>query len=1376
MMKRYIAMALSLVLALSLCAPGISAAANEAAVEETGSVVESVEPTAPAEPAAPESDTPAPEDTTVPEVQPETPEVKPENPEVQPENPEVTPENPEVQPENPEVKPENPEVKPETPEVQPENPEVQPETPEVQPETPEVQPEVPEAPLPEKTTQDYFNDLMAATTTTQVAAAKTAIGDEAAFDAFLAELTDEQRVALAAHLDEVSVANQTLYQSLMDCMTYDEMNEMMEALTSEDLESLTSEQIQEVVYKYDMLDLENRGLDENGDPLESEVIVPVDNGIVDMTDVAPFLDPVQGAEEATADEPPTFFNLLAAPAEKPVDAVTYAAPTAVNAPVPQVEHKAAEKDNGVTVNKTAVKKPGENDLYTITLEAYATGDKIITETTEEVPTDIVLVLDQSGSMTDEMETTTWKQYTGRDIRNENLYKHRLNGGDEKMYFLAENGQYYQVSVDKKTETIGGTPDGPGTDVTKDVYEKCKTFVGTNRSNAWYYGESNNLWAKKNGKYEQVTVTKTGNEYTYKLPDETTIATSQKDFKAPTFTNVDEDALFQKKTITEHIPGEQGKPGKEVITYTYYYTVNGIKNEIGKSEGNTTEFTTPLWHEVPAGTITRIDALTKALNNFTDSVKTKAMGPDGKVGGGDDINHRIAVVGFAGGKNSSSAYKNSELFVGADQYNYEYLGMKESASGKTGKKHEGQFQKAFQNMNETTGQGNVAASIGALQAEGATNTHYGMEMAKKVLDQNPIKNGEKRNRVVIVFTDGAPNYKNGFILDVANSAIDYSTAIKGTGATVYGVGIFNGADGTDAGKKPKGDLDTDKFPESGSTTDGKNACNWFMQNLSSNNGTPKKPSYYLSASNAGALNNIFEQIAGQIESGGSTSTLTEQAVIKDIVAPQFELPAGTKASDIHLHTYQCTGKDKDGNYTWKLDDSKLGNSKASLSTGTDDATGETVNKVDITGFDYSKNYVGTVTDEKGNVTYRGHKLVITFDVRAKDAFFGGNHVNTNTKAELFEKPDAKKPVEVFPVPNVDVPLKPITVTVPDGYVYLGGSVNQAELNKGLEVYVGNNKLDMTKGEAGHWGLQAWQVEGVKITTPDALTGFQNMTADKDLTVDVTITPVKEGSVKANSNRDTGHIGVIKPVITWQDSQINLGETANYETQNFVEVKWMYGTTPDSALTDKILDSRGTTAPTLTYAYDPAAGAFKVDTPVKVTVTVPKHDGTAMDVTENVTFLHKDCNFKGCKWGTASEFENPAAQFIVHIKSFNLTITKVIEGTKNSNGDSFLFTITSDNGYKNTVVINGAGSVTIKDLPSGTYTVTEDTSWSWTYTIQGEKSQTVSPDKITGGTANVTFTNKADTNIPLSDETHVDNRWADKQIHKSLAAQPARSKKH
>lgn len=202
----------------------------------------------------------------------------------------------------------------------------------------------------------------------------------------------------------------------------------------------------------------------------------------------------------------------------------------------------------------------------------------------------------------------------------------------------------------------------------------------------------------------------------------------------------------------------------------------------------------------------------------------------------------------------------------------------------------------------------------------------------IFGANPIAEGEKRNRVVIVFSDGVPGW-SGYDSNTANSAITQAETAKNTyGATVYSIGIFPGADATSAGN------------QNGNETE---KANWFMQQVSSNNGTPQSPSYYLSAADAGTLNSIFQQISDQIETGGTTSTLTSDAVVKDIISPQFTLPAGTTAANITVETYACTGKNANDDYTWSNNNSTMG-ATASIS-------GDQVN---VTGFNFSENYVGT----------------------------------------------------------------------------------------------------------------------------------------------------------------------------------------------------------------------------------------------------------------------------------------------------------------------------------------------------------------------------------------------------------------------------------
>ena len=692
------------------------------------------------------------------------------------------------------------------------------------------------------------------------------------------------------------------------------------------------------------------------------------------------------------------------------------------------------------------------------------------------------------------------------------------------------------------------------------------------------------------------------------------------------------------------------------------------------------------------TTTRLQALKDALNSFVSSVNTKAAGEDGTLGTDDDVKHRIAVVGFAYGSEgygNDSSYTNSEVFIGSTQYRYN--SRYNSAQS--------QYGNAFQNMNTQQGQNNVTSSIGVLDANGATYVDVGMKMASGILNANPVDPEEKRNRVVIVFTDGAPGW-SGYESDVADDAITEAQSIKDSGATVYTVGIFSGADATTPGNEYGND--TAK-------------SNWFMQNLSSNNGTVQDPSYYMAASDTDALNSIFEQISDDIEQGGTSSTLDETAVVKDTISRYFTLPAGANADDIILETYRCTGK-KGDEYTWEKNSTTMG------ATATVDGK-----NVSVTGFDFSENYIAEIKED-GEVTgYQGHKLVITFKVVPEDGFLGGNNVPTNDGAYIYENASSEDPLLTFNVPEVNVPIENVTVTAQDKNVYLLGSLSEGDVLDGATAQVGDIELQL--GEDGY-GLESWQYEFVDITPTINVQDYNNLTKDEDYSLTVTVSPKTDGNgadgtpaTSTSSSPCTAKINVFKPEITWQDSQINSGDTPDYKNQNFAGVEWKHGTTVANNMIGE--------EPELTYEYTPAENAFSTEQKVNVTVKIKGTDITA----EHVTFGHKDCNFTGCT------FDPAECEFIVHIKSFDLTIKKTGCNEKIDENQTFIFNVTGPNDYSTQVVIPGNGSVTIKGLPAGEYTITEDTSWSWRYEPTTNP-QTVTTDKVVNGTATVTFNNTRD----------------------------------
>ena len=172
-----------------------------------------------------------------------------------------------------------------------------------------------------------------------------------------------------------------------------------------------------------------------------------------------------------------------------------------------------------------------------------------------------------------------------------------------------------------------------------------------------------------------------------------------------------------------------------------------------------------------------------------------------------------------------------------------------------------------------------------------------------------------------------------------------------------------------------------------------------------------------------------------------------------------------------------------------------------------------------------------------------------------------------------------------------------------------------------------------------------------------------------------------------------------------------------------------------------------APALTYAYDPAAAAFKKDTYVKVTVSA---NGETLPAGV-VTFQHDDCGFPGC----SSSFDPAQGQFIVHTNVFDLTIQKTAKaGTTIDPNQTFVFKVkNNDNGKTMEIVITGAGQKTVKSLPMGSYTITEDTGWSWQY-HPTEAIQTIT---VSETSKTVTFENEKTPTNWLTSIADVINTW-------------------
>lgn len=416
-------------------------------------------------------------------------------------------------------------------------------------------------------------------------------------------------------------------------------------------------------------------------------------------------------------------------------------------------------------------------------------------------------------------------------------------------------------------------------------------------------------------------------------------------------------------------------------YLYYekdgrrYYLNGDKVDEDMpteyKDRRTTIWNGPLYSKT-INRITKLEALKNAVSNFVGVVKEKAET--------DNVTHRIAMVGFA----SESGNGNNTEILSVSGMNSGSVGVKYN-----GDNYEYAKQNAFQDTRADEGKTMLNNAINALAAEGATRADLGMKMAKDILDANSFGNDSKRKQLVIMFTDGSPTSSNKFNNDVANTAIGISKSLKeNQKTTVYTIGIFDGAD-----------------PTSTSTNENK-----YMNYVSSNypsaenlntSGKGGNDGYYLAASSADGLNKIFESISNTITTSGTTVPLGKEAVMKDILSDDFTLPDGYNAKDkISISTVY--GSTTDGeNITWEGVESP---------TGVVATKEKEDNIIDITGFDYSQEFIAPKHD--------GKKLVVTIKgVIPKDSAATGEKVYTNNEASGIYAKDATEPAAQFPRPQV-----------------------------------------------------------------------------------------------------------------------------------------------------------------------------------------------------------------------------------------------------------------------------------------------------------------------------------------------------------------------
>lgn len=634
--------------------------------------------------------------------------------------------------------------------------------------------------------------------------------------------------------------------------------------------------------------------------------------------------------------------------------------------------------------------------------------------------------------------------------------------------------------------------------------------------------------------------------------------------------------------------------------------------------------------------------------------------------------------------------------------------------------------------------------------GATNVGDGMKQAETLMGSgyNYTGSNTTRQKVVVEFTDGVPTTQSDFNTTVANTAIKSAKALKDSGATVYSVGIFNGAKPEqlygDSGFKYNSNGQVGSYWASFSwwgIGDVKNydipAGNRFLNYISGNfpdateigiqpydssflgigyygweitrNFNRASSSYYLTANDSASLSRIFTTISENI--GQASIDLSSSTVVKDIVTPYFTMPANT--ADVKLYTADYNGT------SFGMEQPAGSDVRATIDANT--------NTVSVTGFDFNKYYVA---DKQHEGTY-GKKLIIEFSVQRKPGFVGGNNVPTNgdTSGVYTEKGVS---AGLFDVPKVNVPIIAPELAGQDCHVYYLGTQPTPE------------QMCTPYDTAG----SDFSFVKVSYTT----SGSVDMTQDGSYTVTATVSPKEEAasdsagaSAQPATATVTSTVYVYKPELTFQDGEGYYGDTVPGFDGNLTATVWKHGETEANT------DAMGA-APALTLTYTPDADAIvdgKINTRMDFGVAAAVKIGET-DVTANTTFKHTPCEGKTCTLpdGTA---------FLCHVNTCSLKISKAVTGDGANPNQTFVFDVKDSTGkLVTTIVLKDGEQKTITGLAVGTYTVTEDTNWSWSYSIVGGNSKTAALSSTTTS-AVVDVTNHYNSHNWLTSIADVINTW-------------------
>ena len=423
------------------------------------------------------------------------------------------------------------------------------------------------------------------------------------------------------------------------------------------------------------------------------------------------------------------------------------------------------------------------------------------------------------------------------------------------------------------------------------------------------------------------------------------------------------------------------------------------------------------HEQLRGTyyVTQYGALYDALNEFVSSVKTSGVA------------HRIAFVGFAG---DSLYYDSGDIFaetidgvpiskrsMGSGVYIGSNFNLYSSPTAVGGGPASSVYGKALVDISTDAGYASILNSVNAYETNGAgTNWALGLHMANGILADNPLPEGEDRDRFVIFFTDGEASGKMDSNDATAGqgSAINYAKTTKDYGAKLYAIATSTTTNYDSLNYISSNYPDATYPYESGAYTGTKVQFT-----------TTPTDGYFKMITTADELKNIFNSLS--VEVTQTTANLSETAILRDVISENFQLDVSDERP-INVKLAAYNGSDFADEESLLIDGAthdascehcnniqyQVGTMQDGVFTADADQSKPIGNVIQVTGFDYSAHYVTTGVPD-------GYKIVVEIPIKPADSNKGGTHQATNDdeKTGIY---DGDEKVVDCPEPYADVPYQ------------------------------------------------------------------------------------------------------------------------------------------------------------------------------------------------------------------------------------------------------------------------------------------------------------------------------------------------------------------